>query len=167
MPPHQLEDRPLNGEDHFGAYLAQARLRQGQTIADVSVKTKVPEHQLHRLEAAEMDALPAEVFVRGFVRAHARAVGACPEEAMRRLAAFLAERQQATRRGEGRHEPSIEASDEGRGRRRFGVALVLLILMVATLAASILLRRPTPSTVGGISLAPVSESIAHLDAESA
>lgn len=163
MPPRELE----GGEGHFGAYLAQARLRQGQTIADVSIKTKIPEHQLHRLEAADMDALPAEVFVRGFVRAHARAVGACPEEAMRRLTALLAERQQATRRGERRYEPSMEASEEGRGRRRFGVALVLLILMVATLAASLLLRRPTPSTVGGISLAPVSETVAALDATSA
>ena len=57
-----MPDRPLNREDHFGAYLAQARERQGQTIADISVKTKIPEHQLRRLEAAEMDALPAVVF---------------------------------------------------------------------------------------------------------
>src|SRR5262245_35039995 len=75
--------------EDFGGLLRSARQQKGLTIADVSRATKIKEAQLERLEAAQMDALPAEVFVVGFIKAYAREVGIDSSEALRRYRAAL------------------------------------------------------------------------------
>lgn len=128
--------------EHFGAYLKRGREARGLSIAEVSRATKIKEQSLELLEDARLDALPAPVFVRGFVCAYAREVGLDVAEAL----ALLKVRQ-----------PSVDAPlpplpvppppvdgppRESEGRRRVGVALVvLLILVVATLTLSLLLRH--------------------------
>jgi cytoskeletal protein RodZ len=144
--------------EHFGRYLKREREARGILLEDVSMKTKIQEPSLLLLEEARLDALPAEVFVRGFVRAYARAVQADPDEAIRRLESHLERKQAKQSRFREALASATAASDaaqneEGaaQGRRRVGVALVvLLILIVATLAVSMLLRRPSPAS-GGLS----------------
>jgi hypothetical protein len=57
------------------------------SLDDVAKVTKIQPRILERLEAGKLDGLPAEVFVRGFVRSFARCVGLDEREALRRYAA--------------------------------------------------------------------------------
>lgn len=153
-----MSHRELNGpkgpevDEHFGAFLRRAREARGMTIADVAQRTRIQEHQLRPLEESRLDALPAEVFVRGFVRAHARAVGADADEAMRRLDRAVAERRELAKRPPVLIGDAAQGPVHGDSRKRVGVALVvLLILIVATITLSLLLHRSS-SAGGGLSL---------------
>jgi cytoskeletal protein RodZ len=136
----------MDGE-HFGSFLRKQREARGITLAELSRVTKIKEHSLRLLEDAALESLPARVFVVGYIGAYARFVGADEREAMARLA---------------KHSPAASPSqigdcvkkvvarvhDEGEdaprplGNRRLGVALVVfLLLIVATLTLSLLLRH--------------------------
>jgi cytoskeletal protein RodZ len=133
--------------EDFGGLLRNARQQKGLTIADLSRTTKIKEAQLERLEAAQMDALPAEVFVVGFIKAYAREVGIDSSEALRRYRDALP-KPQIIETAAPVPEESGEAPLPLHGRR-LGVALVVfLILIVATVTLSLLLRHNNP---GGLS----------------
>jgi cytoskeletal protein RodZ len=149
-------------EEHFGILLRRGREARGLTLADLSRATKIKECMLSAIEAGALERLPPIVFVRGFVAAYAREVGVDAEEPLRRLGERLQPIVEP--------EPPIAldaAPPPGEtgvdGRRRFGVALVvLLILVVATLTLSLLLRhgdRPG----GPISWLGVEQGDVHLD----
>jgi cytoskeletal protein RodZ len=142
----------MESED-FGGLLRSARQRKGLTIADVSRATKIKESQLERLEAAQMDALPAEVFVVGFIKAFAREVGVDACEALKRYRAALPKPQIIETAPIDKiitaapHDPEAAPPVHG---KRLGVAFVVfLILIVATLTLSLLLRHTNPG--GGLS----------------
>jgi cytoskeletal protein RodZ len=137
--------------DHFGKYLRKHREACGLSLADLSRTTKIKASSLALLEEARLEALPARVFVVGWVTAYAREVGCDPGEALTRLwphAPMPAATDISTcvsklvaRAPEG-DQPSAS------GRRRVGVALVVfLLLIVATLTLSVLLGHGGP--VGG------------------
>lgn len=63
--------------------MREARLARNLTLDDVSRATKIPKSTLAQLEASELGALPAAVFVRGFIRAYARVVGTDPNPLVR------------------------------------------------------------------------------------
>jgi cytoskeletal protein RodZ len=135
----------MDSED-FGGLLRNARQEKGLTIADLSRATKIKESQLERLEAAAMDVLPAEVFVVGFIKAYAREVGIDCAEALRRYRKKLPKPQIF----EMAPLPSDDEPQAPLHGRRLGVALVVfLILIVATLTLSLLLRHNNPG--GGLS----------------
>jgi cytoskeletal protein RodZ len=68
------------------AWLAAARQARGLSIGDVSSKTKIQPRTLELLEAARFEDLPADVFLRGFIKSYARAVGLSEQEALDRYA---------------------------------------------------------------------------------
>ncbi len=68
-------------------WLQNGRAAKGMSVADVAKVTKIQPKILERLEAGKLDGLPAEVFVRGFVRNFARCVGLDESEALRRYLA--------------------------------------------------------------------------------
>ena len=68
-------------------WLRAGRAHRGMSLDDVAKVTKIQPRILERLEAGKLEGLPAEVFVRGFVRSFARCVGLGEEEALRRYAA--------------------------------------------------------------------------------
>ena len=132
---------------HFGEYLKSARVERGMSIADLSRATKIKESQLERLESGAIDSLPAEVFVVGFIKAYAREVGADGSEALRRYRQARPKQELVPVAPE-QLEPS--ESEPPLHGRRLGVALVVfLILIVATLTLSLLLRHG--SAGGGLS----------------
>jgi cytoskeletal protein RodZ len=142
----------MESED-FGELLRSARQRKGLTIADLSRATKIKESQLERLEAAQLDALPAEVFVVGFIKAYAREVGIDGAEALRRYRDALPKPQIIETVpvekiiAAAPDDPEAQTPMHG---KRLGVALVVfLILIVATLTLSLLLRHTNPG--GGLS----------------
>lgn len=65
-------------------WLRAGRTNKGLSLEDVAKITKIQQRILERLEAGKLEGLPAEVFVRGFVRSYARCVGLDETEALQR-----------------------------------------------------------------------------------
>lgn len=76
-----------DARSHLALWLRAGRTHRGMSLDDVAKVTKIQPRILERLEAGELDGLPAAVFVRGFVRSFARCVGLDEGEALRRYAA--------------------------------------------------------------------------------
>lgn len=62
-------------EQHFGVLLRHARVSQGLSLSDVADKTRISPRWLVALEEAQLDVLPAPVFVSGYLRTYARLLG--------------------------------------------------------------------------------------------
>ena len=85
--------------EQVGAKLRDARVARGMSIEDIAQVTKIPRASVAALEANAYDALPALIFVKGFVRAYARAVGLDPGPVVRLLEAGADARESAHDRG--------------------------------------------------------------------
>jgi len=68
-----------------GVQLAHARMQQGRTVAEMAQQLKLLPRQLEALEEGRFEDLPGPVFVRGFVRNYARALGLDPEPLLEML----------------------------------------------------------------------------------
>lgn len=73
----------------FGRYLQSIRIEKKISLERVSEETRIAIGNLQLIEKEDLEALPAEVFVRGFLRAFARAIGADGEEAVKLYQARL------------------------------------------------------------------------------
>jgi len=69
----------------FGEYLKTVRLEKGIRLSDISGQTRISKDTLEALEDDDHERLPAEVFVKGFIRAYARVVGADGDVAVQRF----------------------------------------------------------------------------------
>jgi cytoskeletal protein RodZ len=137
----------MDGE-HFGRFLRKQREARGMTLAELSSATKIKERSLQLLEEAALESLPARVFVVGYIGAYARAVGADEREAIARLDQHVPAMQpceigDCVKKVIARVEDGNDAgAPRAIGQRRLGVALVVfLLLIVATLTLSLLLRH--------------------------
>lgn len=68
----------------FGQYLRDRRLEQGISLEVISAQTRIGMSNLLSIEREDHQQLPAVVFVVGYLKAYAQAVGADPAEAIRR-----------------------------------------------------------------------------------
>jgi cytoskeleton protein RodZ len=59
----------------LGALLLEEREKKGLSLEDMEKKTRLRPHVLAAIEAEEWDKLPQPVFVRGFIRSYAKALG--------------------------------------------------------------------------------------------
>lgn len=64
----------------IGAHLRENRERLGLALADISAATKLAPHLLSSIERNEFARLPGGIFLKGYLRAYAAAVGVDPEE---------------------------------------------------------------------------------------
>ena len=103
------------------------------SLEEISRATRIPVTSIERIEADHFDDLPGEVFVRGFLKAYARAVSLSVDDV---LARYTASRRVAW------VTPIPIASPARRSTsRRFGVAIAFVVLLILfTLALSIVLR---------------------------
>ena len=116
-----------------GQYLQKRRVEKGMSVEEVSRSTRVPVASVERIEADRFGELPGEVFVRGFLRSYARAVDVQPDDV---LARYTASRRVAWVTP----LPIVSPVRPARGRR-FGVAIAFVLLLILfTLALSIVLR---------------------------
>ena len=67
----------------FGGYLKTVRLEKGIKLSTISSQTRISRDTLEALEVGDHARLPAEVFVKGFIRAYARVVGADADVAVK------------------------------------------------------------------------------------
>jgi hypothetical protein len=146
-------------DEHFGSCLRRAREERSLSLGDVSASTKVPRSALELLESGSLSGLPAHVFVRGFIRSYARAVGISDAQPLTLFdRAVNAETEaERTKLISPVVDPvlaggpsSLVPDDEDTGRRRgLGLAVfVLILVLIATITLSLLLRRPPQSGEG-------------------
>jgi cytoskeletal protein RodZ len=103
------------------------------SVEEIARSTRVPMDSVSRIEADQFDELPGEVFVRGFLKSYARAVGLPAEDV---LARYTASRRIAWVTP----LPISSPTRPARGRR-FGVAIAFVLLLILfTLALSIVLK---------------------------
>ncbi len=133
----------LNSEN-VGSTLRRQRETRRMGLVEVSRVTRIPVATLEAIEQNHFDDLPGEVFVRGFLKSYAQAVGLVPEEIVAR---YASSRRVAIVTPLPVASP-VMAAREGQGRR-FGVAIALVLLLILfTLALSIVLKprgRDMPS----------------------
>lgn len=140
--------------DSIGHYLKRTRLARAMSVEEISRATRIPVPSIERIEADHFDDLPGEVFVRGFLKAYAKAV-ALPVEGV--LARYTASRRVAW-------VTPIPLSAPARRTqtKRVGVAIAFVLLFILfTLALSIVLRPRGHDMPQELSLRPGSTEIAH------
>jgi cytoskeletal protein RodZ len=128
------------------------------SLVEISRVTRIPAATLESIESDRFDDLPGEVFVRGFLKAYAHAVGVVPAEALARYtssrrAAFVAPMPLSS---------PVQSARSGEQGRRFGVAIAFVLLLILfTLALSIVLKprgRDVPPELSSSSARSGSES---------
>lgn len=153
--------------ESFGSCLRRAREKRQLTLKQVAGATKIPRATLELLEASNLDELPADVFVRGFIRSYARMVGTDEAEPLHGFERALNARRDADRAISSvpvaaapvpasvpsslASLPSGPIEDDGALPRRGSLGLavfVIILLLIATITLSLLLRRPPPSGEG-------------------
>lgn len=70
----------------YGLYLQTVRVEKGVSIEKVAAETRIRAEILRAIEAEDHRHLPDDVFVKGFLKSFAEAIGADPEETLRRFA---------------------------------------------------------------------------------
>ena len=146
-------------DEHFGNCLKRAREDRALTIGDISASTKVPRSAIEQLEAGALSGLPAHVFVRGFIRSYAKAVGMNDSKPLSLFDRAVNAKTEAARVEAAVPviDPSLAGGipDEGEPGRRRGLGLavfVIVLVLIATITFSLLLRRP-PQSGEGLSMA--------------
>ncbi len=61
--------------EDFGAYLHEQRTLRGVSLEDIAESTRIPLRHLQALEENRYDDLPAEVFIKGYLRSYAETAG--------------------------------------------------------------------------------------------
>lgn len=72
---NKLDSTQLEQLKAIGAYLYEVRQAQLRTLEEIAAKTYIPLRLLKALEAGQEQALPEPVFVQGFIRRYADALG--------------------------------------------------------------------------------------------
>ena len=106
----------------FGTRLKEEREARSLSLTDVARVTKIPSSALERLEAGSFEDLPADVYVRGFIRSYCRCLGLDTDAALRRYgeltraAAEKPRRESLTRPAPRAPQSRQAARDEARPR---------------------------------------------------
>jgi cytoskeletal protein RodZ len=99
-----------DARESLALWLRSGRANKKLSLEDVAKITKIQPRILEKLERGELDGLPAEVFVKGFVRSFAKCVGLDEQEAIVRYG--------ACKSGEAASTPVAKALVESMGLAR-------------------------------------------------
>lgn len=127
----------------LGEELRREREMRGISLREISDATKVSTRYLEGLESGDAKALPAPVFVRGFVREFARYLGLDANEMvdryLRSVADLEREREAQLREANPQLREYDPTRDEGRLRAIFSTIAILLV--IGAIAAAIYFFR--------------------------
>ncbi|MEB3336993.1 MAG: helix-turn-helix domain-containing protein, partial [Leptolyngbyaceae bacterium] len=73
--PRPLQQEPATKLSEVGSRLRQARLEQSLSLEDVAAITKIQRRMLEAIEAGRKDQLPEPVYIQGFIKRFAEALG--------------------------------------------------------------------------------------------
>jgi len=88
MTSNKPHTKPTEERAAFCARLREQREARSLSLDDIAAETRIPPRSLVSLEAGRFDELPADVFVRGFLRSYARCVGLDADDVVRRYSAL-------------------------------------------------------------------------------
>lgn len=137
-PSDGAEAEVVSGEASFGRYLQAIRIERNIPLELVAEETRIALATLEAIENEDLAQLPPEVFLRGFLRAYAKAVGANPDEAVRR---FNASRMMLPSDAAAVHERRM-ISDELRGKLIVSLMLLAGLMVVSLLGYRHWSQRP-------------------------
>jgi len=130
----ESEKEPLS----FGRYLQALRLEKKISLEQVSQQTCIGLESLLLIEQEDHKRLPVEVYVKGFLRAYAKAVGADGDEVIRRYESRLDVVQKISGA-----ESSSKKVSSGTWRKLL-VSLVLLICIIGLSIFTFIFFRQAP-----------------------
>jgi len=118
--------------ESIGHTLRNERQLKQLSLEELAQSTRIPLKSLQQIEANDFAQLPGDVFVRGFVKSYAKALGI---ESVTLITRLEADRQQQSQL------EVVGMVGEPERTRRVGVAVAMIILLfLFTLALSIVLR---------------------------
>ena len=143
--------------ESFGQYLQAIRTEKRISLETVSEETRIRLDTLQQIEAEDHENLPDEVFVKGFLRAYARAVGADGDEAIRRYELRLAVHRKIVQ---------SEAALQRSGKRFWTRLLLALGTLAVLIVLSVLVfsldgDHPPPASVPAIESADKVDEVAE------
>jgi cytoskeletal protein RodZ len=123
----------------FGRYLQAIRLEKKISLEQVAEQTRIGLGNLLLVEQEDHEQLPAEVFVKGFLRSYAAAVGADGDEAVRRYQSRLGVVHKIAE-----SEAAVGKSESGwLWKMLVSLGMLLCIIMLSIMAISFLRQKPT------------------------
>ena len=138
--------------ESIGTHLRRERELRHVSLEELAQTTRIPLRNLLLIEDDRFDELPGDVFTRGFLRAYAKAVGADDDAIVTRYGSLRTETVLPT---------PITALTAPERSRRVGVAFAMVMLLVLfTLALSVVLRPRHRDVPVELSLAPSSPVLA-------
>ncbi|HXG05642.1 MAG TPA: helix-turn-helix transcriptional regulator, partial [Candidatus Binatia bacterium] len=114
----------MSSTSSLGSHLRALRQRRGVSLEEMARLTRVVSRYLEALEADDLTALPAPVFVRGFIRAYCQALGESAETALSLY------REQAGLPPPPVTRPPVAAGSPGHDSARRSTVLVSFVLLV-------------------------------------
>mgnify|MGYP001820309576 FL=1 len=124
----------------FGRYLQTIRLEKKISLEQVSQQTRIGLGNLLLIEQENHEQLPAQVYVKGFLRSYAKAIGADGDEVIRRYESCLEVVQKIS---------DSESASKGIGRGigwKLLMSLVLLIGIIGSSLLAVFFFRQAPNT---------------------
>ena len=123
----------------FGRYLKAARLEKEIDLENVSAETKIGTSYLLLIEKEDHDRLPADVFVKGFLRAYAQAIEADGDEVVKR---YLESRRAFQETAD--FDADLRRSDQAYWPRLFlSLGALFGIIVLSVIVISLVYNRPS------------------------
>lgn len=111
----------------LGGLFRQTRERQRLSLEQIASRTRIQQHHLHALEEEDFASLPAKVFVKGFVRSYARALGLDEENAIQLFLTSSSNFYDRTQEEEQHIQVTLQAAHRKRFNWNFVVILFLAL----------------------------------------
>jgi len=137
----------------IGDLLRNTRLEKGLSLKDVQTETKIRQKYLEALEKGDFQVIPGEVYLKGFLRCYANALGLDGMELVERYKALKAGE---AKPGETREEvlprapvTALSGAPTGRRRSRWPPVVAGFLLLVALVAGGLYgVAKRTPVAPG-------------------
>ncbi|MCA9473497.1 MAG: DUF4115 domain-containing protein [Nitrospirales bacterium] len=130
-----MTDRPSDTTmptlESIGPYLKKIRETQGLSLDQVASLTRIQPKFLQALEDEDFEALPEQVFARGFVRTYAKSLNISEEDALRR---FSESSHEFYHRGQqAQQQIQLQIQEEQRGKLNRNVVIIVTIIIIVAL----------------------------------
>lgn len=113
----------------FGRYLRNVRLERGLSIEDVMDETRISKYVIQQIEAENLKNLPEDVYLKGFLKAYAEAVGVDPFDVLERYKTALGLDEQSP----------AHVKRDGRAARQGSSAKLIVSSLIVLLAVAALI----------------------------
>jgi len=144
----------------FGAQLKQEREKQGVTLEEISVSTKIGTRMLRALEEEHFDQLPGGIFNKGFIRAYARCLHMDEDQAIADYLAATGASPEANKPSNNDQVPVLAPPEREQTAAGlpWGIFAVVLLIIALGFAAWGFYSRESQKTTQPLPPAPTNSS---------